>query len=166
MVSLLLVGVATIASIASLFVRFRRSHRIERQQLKWFVFAVVLNLLCAVLLLLPDAYFNDFVNYLLAISLIGLPVAIGIAILRYRLYEIDRLINRALVYGLVTAALAGTYVVLVVLLQTLLDSLTSGSDLAVAGSTLAVAALFRPGPLPHPERGRSPLLSPQVRRKR
>ncbi len=81
----------------------------------------------------------------LALLSFGLiPVAIGIAILRHRLYDIDRVINRTLVYGLLTALLVGTYVATILVLRPLLDRLTGESDLAVAASTLAVAAFFRP----------------------
>ncbi|HET7482391.1 MAG TPA: hypothetical protein VFK89_05960, partial [Actinomycetota bacterium] len=73
-----------------------------------------------------------------------IPVAFGIAITRYRLYEIDRLLNRTLVYVFLTAILAGIYFAVVVVLQAALESVTSTSDLAVAASTLAVAGLFRP----------------------
>ena len=82
-----------------------------------------------------------------ALFLVGaavFPVGIGFAILKYRLYEIDRIINRALVYGLLSALLAGLYFGIVIGLQAAFSSFTQGSELAVAGSTLAVAALFRP----------------------
>ena len=72
------------------------------------------------------------------------PVAVGFAVLRYRMYEIDRIINRTVVYAIVTALLAGLYFGIVIGLQQAFSGLTRGNDLAIAGSTLAVAALFRP----------------------
>jgi hypothetical protein len=77
-----------------------------------------------------------------ALAVISMPLAIGVAVLRYRLNEIDRIINRTLVYGLLTLFLGLCYWLSVLILQQLLRPLTQGSDLAVIGSTLAVAALF------------------------
>ena len=81
---------------------------------------------------------------MIMLSILALPTATALAIVRYRLYDIDLVINRALVYGSLTGILAGTYVGTVLLLQLALSGITEGSGLAVAASTLTVAALFRP----------------------
>jgi hypothetical protein len=139
-ISVLLV-LSGLAAAGSLVLRFRRSRGDERQQLKWFTYAVGL---------LPLFVLADFLPYsggslLSAVPLVLLPVAVGIAILRYRLYDIDRLINRTLVYGLLTALLAGVYAGTVLVLGQVFGGV--GKDppsWAVAGATLAVAALFQP----------------------
>jgi hypothetical protein len=134
-------GLLVVAAVASLVVRFRRSRGDERLQLKWFTYAGALLPLVLLGDLLPDAV--NSVLFAVAISL--LPVAAGIAILRYRLYDIDRLINRTLVYGLVTALLGGVYAGLVLLAGQLFGDLGDRPpSWAVAGATLAVAALFQP----------------------
>jgi hypothetical protein len=136
-----LIGVLVVAAVASLVVRFRRSRGEERLQLKWFTYACALLPLVVLSDQLPDA----LGNLLFAAVVSCLPVAAGVAILRYRLYEIDRLINRTLVYGLLSALLAGIYAALV-----LAGGLLSGGlggqppSWAVAAATLAVAALFQP----------------------
>jgi hypothetical protein len=84
---------------------------------------------------------GDLLN---TIAFYGFPVSIAVAVLKYRLYEIDLIIRRTLVYGALTVGLALVYWGSVVLLQQLLRPLTQGSDLAIVGSTLAVAALFQP----------------------
>jgi hypothetical protein len=128
----------TLLSVASLVLRFRRSRGEERQQLKWFVYASVLSVGAV---LLPSV--ASSLLQLLVLPL--LPVAAGIAILRYRLYDIDLLINRTLVYGALTALLVAVYVGSIVVLQGLLRALTGQeSQLAIVASTLAVAALFSP----------------------
>jgi hypothetical protein len=137
-------------SLASLIVRFRRARGEERQQLKWlaYVAAVVSVLLFNELFLLEwlgagDTTFGIVSEHLLNLSAAAFPVAAAIAITKYRLYDIDLVINRTLVYGGLTALLAGTYFGIVVALQNIIPG-ADDSDLTIAGSTLAVAALFRP----------------------
>ena len=127
-------------AVASLVIRFRRSRGVERLQLKWFASAALLFAL-ACLAFLALAGTLEFLGQLLILAAFSLiPVAAGAAILRYRLYDIDVVINRALVYGALTATLAAVY-----LGSVLLIGLAVGrSGFAVAVSTLAVAALFRP----------------------
>jgi hypothetical protein len=131
-------------SILSVFVRFRRARGVERQQLKWLAYAGGLVAVALSFALALEAVFHDEVvdvtNTIVSFALAGVPVAMGIAILRHGLYDIDVVINRTLVYGGLTATLAASYLAIV-----LLAGLTVGdSDAAVAVSTLAVAALFRP----------------------
>jgi hypothetical protein len=135
-----------LASVAALLVRFRRSRGVERQQLKWFAFAGVITVAGLVLIVTPSQYgWIGPLNALVALPiLVSMPIAAGIAILRYRLYEIDRVINRTLVYGLLTVLLGVIYTGSVFGLGQLLSPATGESALAVAASTLAVAALFRP----------------------
>ena len=135
------------AAAVSVWLRFRRASGVERQQLKWLAASAVA---LAVLFWLDNALLEHsgvgetIAAVLLVAALVGIPVAAGTAILRHGLYEIDVVINRALVYGSLTALLAGAYVGLVLVLQAALRPLIHGSGLAVALSTLAIAALFRP----------------------
>ncbi len=136
-----LVTIAFLAAAASVVVRLRRASGDERQQLKWLASAGVLvfvGVLTTNLNLVGGDAFPIFVGQ------IAVAVAVGVAILRYRLYDIDVVINRTLVYGALTATLAGTYLGSVLLLQLALSGVTANNSLAVAGSTLAVAALFQP----------------------
>jgi MFS family permease len=143
--SVLLIVVGVVGSSASLIVRFRRSRGELRQQIKWLALA---GAVAAVTLFVSIAVYDvvgaGVANAAIMFGVLGLPLAAGIAILRYRLYDVDVVINRALVYGALTATLAGCYLGAVLLLQLVLSGATQGSGLAVAGSTLAVAALFRP----------------------
>lgn len=131
---------------ASLIVRYRRARTDERLQVKWVVYAgcaVLVMVLVAVLLFTqPEPLRSPFRP--LTVAPILIPIAAAIAILRYRLYDIDVLIHRTLVYGAVSATLAATYIAAVVLLQALLRPVTGGSEVAIALSTLLVVALFQP----------------------
>jgi hypothetical protein len=139
-----------VACAVALFVRYRRANETEREQIKWLLYA------CAVFLVV---YVGGFVSGLggtaslggyvwgvfFGLSVITLPAAIGIAILRYRLYDIDVVINRTLVYGVLTATLVLVYLGGVVSLQYVFRALTGQeSQLAIVASTLAIAALFNP----------------------
>jgi hypothetical protein len=136
-----LLGVGFFGAVASVAVRFRRSRGIERQQMKWFLYAAALMLLAPGEGLLPDIVSN----VLFGVVLLAIPTAIGIAILRYRLYDIDLVINRTLVYGSLTVVLVLFYVGGVVSLQYAFRALTGQeSQIAIVASTLAIAALFNP----------------------
>ena len=154
---ILLLPLCILASVASLVLRFLRSSGEERAQIKWLAFAAsILGLGFSFFVILGFFSVEDatagadplWVNLLedaVTMSFAGVPVAVGVAILRYRLYDIDLLINRALVYGPLTATLALVYVGSVVGLQAVLRGLTGQeSTLAVVASTLAIAALFHP----------------------
>jgi hypothetical protein len=138
-----LLVVAAILSAASVVVRFRRSRGDERLQLKWVAVAAATAIAGWMVGAALDSLFGQG-GLLVSISLMAFPVAVGIAVLKYRLYDIDVVINRTLVYGALTATLAVFYVSSVLLGELLLQPLTSRSDLAIAASTLAAAALFRP----------------------
>lgn len=137
--ALLLLMVA--ASGFALAVRFRRARGAERQQLKWVVSSVVVCTLALAGMLGSNTKASQI---LMNVAVLTLPVAIGIAITRYRLYDIDVLINRTLVYAATSAGLVVTYAVSVIALGSALRPLTGSGDLAVAGSTLVVVALFAP----------------------
>jgi hypothetical protein len=138
------------AAVLSLFVRLRRAEGVERQQLKWFAYAAAMFASGIVLLVIPLAvdtpsWFVRAATAVFTAAGTAIPITIGIAILRYRLYEIDRLINRTLVYGSLTVVLILLYVGSVVALQGIFRALTGQeSQLAVVASTLVIAALFNP----------------------
>jgi len=134
-------------AVASLIVRLRRSRVEERKQLEWFLYAVVLVLLVNTIgqLFSTELLPSVVREVLFVLTLEGLWVVIGIAILRYRLFGIDLLINRTLVYGTLTASLVALYFAAIVVMQMLFDLLSGQqSTLAVVASTLLIAALFNP----------------------
>jgi hypothetical protein len=150
-ISRLIVTVLYLAAVGSLLVRLRRSSGIERQQLKWVAYAgamligflVLVNLLegrrvpLAVQLAVEIGFF--------VLGVLGVPTAVAVAILRYRLYDIDRIINRTVVYGLLTALLGAVYAGVVLVLGQLFGRVGGEPPTwAVAGATLTVAALFQP----------------------
>ena len=138
--------VAMIGSVAGLAIRFRRSTGVERQQLKWFTYAAILDVL--LLVVWTANALDPLAGALSALLLASLPIAIAIAILRYRLYDIDRVVSRTIGYAIITGILGVTFVGIVLLVQAVVDSLlpqvTETGTPAVAASTLAAAALFQP----------------------
>jgi hypothetical protein len=134
----------SVAAVLSVVLRFRRSRGVERQQLKWFTYAASLM---GVFLLLTDYLFPQslVVELLYGLAVALVPVAAGVAVLRYRLYDIDRLVNRTLVYGTLTALLGAVYAGAVLVLGQLFGGVRGNPpSWAVAGATLAVAAVFQP----------------------
>ena len=135
---------------SSMLARLRYAGRIERQQIKWFAYATAVAI--SGVILKNSVYPAVGVMWvwwvgliLTTVGVVSSPVAMGIAIFRYRLYQIDLIINRTLVYGSLTAVLAAVYLGGVVLLQYAFRALTGeGSQLAVVASTLIIAALFIP----------------------
>jgi hypothetical protein len=141
------IGVAALAP----FLRYRRAGYQQRQQLKWVAFTVAVSILSVLVSmglgqLLPEIRVIGVLGLLGFLGVvIGIPLAVAVAILRYRLYDIDRLINRTLVYGLLTAILGLVYAGAVLLLGQVFGGVTEDTpSWAVAGATLAVAALFQP----------------------
>ena len=158
-----LLPLCMVASAVSLVLRFRRSTGVVREQIKWIAFAasfmglLYLGIMGTGLIfylisapqtpsdLGSQSLLGALLENVTVLSFAGVPVAIGFAVLKYRLYEIDILINRTLVYGSLTATLVGVYVGSIIVLQGLVRALTSQeSQLAIVASTLAVAALFNP----------------------
>ncbi|GAC1327479.1 MAG: hypothetical protein NVSMB13_13780 [Mycobacteriales bacterium] len=139
-----LLGAVLVTSVASLVFRVRRATAVERVQLRWITFAGALLVLST----LPDIARNatpvltaSLAQAVTSLAAFAIPVAITVAVLRYRLYEIDRIISRTVSYVVVTGLLVGVYVALVTVVTRLVPS---SNSVAVAGSTLAVAALFQP----------------------
>ena len=139
-----------VGAVAAVVVRFRRSRGVERQQMKWFAYVTVIFLggvpLTHAIWAATGVRWLLNANTALAVMfIVALPIAIGIAILKHRLYDIDLIINRTLVYGSLTVMLASVYVGGVTSLQYIFRAFTAQeSTLAVVASTLAIAALFGP----------------------
>jgi hypothetical protein len=140
--ALMITLLSVVVGGASLVVRFRRARGVERQQLRWVALAAALMVLAGPIVLVPVALESPIlVDWASAVWVVVLPVAVGAAILRYRLYDLDRIVSRTLAYGLLTLLLGGGYAVVVLGLGQLLER---DSPLVVAAATLAVAAVFQP----------------------
>jgi hypothetical protein len=125
--------------------RYRRTRGVERQQFKWFAFAAGVLLASMVGMVLTSVGVPDELAVaLVGAAFAGVALAVGVAVLRYRLYEIDRVISKTLVYGSLTVILGLAYAALVLAGQAVFASFAGGSNLAIAVSTLVVAALFLP----------------------
>jgi hypothetical protein len=145
-VALVLLFGVLLAAVVSLVLRLRRARGQARQQLKWFAYATALVPVGFGLLFFGPSVTTDRIGVaLLALASVGMPLAIAVAIFRYRLYAIDLVINRTLVYGTLTVLLGGVYAGIVLALGQLFGGLGATSpSWAVAGATLAVAALVQP----------------------
>jgi hypothetical protein len=134
-----------IPCIVAVVLRFRRARGIERQQLKWFTYGMTVSILMlSTIIILVFANVNGASSTFFYLAVACIPISAGIAMLRYRLYDIDVLINRTLIYGILTAVLALAYFTSILILQYLLSSFTHGSQIPIVGSTLFIAVLFQP----------------------
>ena len=130
-------------ALAAPVIRFRRAVGIERQQLKWFGSVGIATGLMLIPLLV-DPFESDLLWILFIAGLALMPIAIGVAILRYRLYDIDRLVSRTIAYGLLTGGLIAVYLAVNLALSSVFSTVADGNAVVVAASTLAAAALFTP----------------------
>jgi hypothetical protein len=133
-----------VASAVLLALRLRRARGKERQQLKWIAYAAGVFALGVGALSFAGPAWTALAAVLFACTGAGLTTAVGVAILRYQLFDIDVLINRTLIYGCLIVILGAAYAGGVLTLQILLSPFTRGSDIAIAASSLGVAALFGP----------------------
>ncbi len=146
------IGVVALACIViSVVVRYRRAQGVERAQIKWFAYLGLVFVPMLAIAVATDTFstgpLTTIANVAWIIGLVALillPVTIGIAILRYRLYEIDRLVSRTISWAVITMILGSSFVLVVLVAQVLIAPVTGSSELAVAGSTLVVFALFQP----------------------
>jgi hypothetical protein len=143
-------NVALLVALAGLLVKRRHASAEQRQQLKGFLFALALVAVSIAVLAVIGAIvgtstaFDAVAGAVITLLVANFAISLGLTVLKYRLYDIDVVINRAVVYGALTATLAGAYFGSVLLLQLVLSPLTADSGLAIAASTLAVAGLFGP----------------------
>jgi hypothetical protein len=144
---LVIVSVLAIG-VVQMLLRYRASSGVQRQQLRWLVAAVAFVFAAVVAGLVSLAIFGDAAGGVAWIPAIiaypTIPLAIGVAVMRYRLFEIDRIISRTLAYSTVTVIVGALFVGIILVLQTVLAPITGGQTIAVAASTLAVFALFQP----------------------
>ena len=143
-ISYLLAPPVILIVFANLVARFRRSRGVERQQMKWFLSVATVAAIAVSVSIVTSGPVSDASWIVGMISIGFVPLAIGIAILRYRLYEIDGIVSRTVAYGGVTAVLVVTFAGINLGLEAALASFTQASTLAVAASTLAVFAIFQP----------------------
>ena len=142
--SLLMVAAALLLAVVATVVRFRRGGRVEREQIKWFVAANAVTVALLLVVMADPALDVTWFDAVAIASLSLPPLAVGVAIMRYRLFEIDRLIARTVSWGIVTGLLVGGFAAAVVALQAVLADFIQGQTIAVAASTLVAFALFQP----------------------
>ncbi|HEY8988333.1 MAG TPA: hypothetical protein VIM39_04880 [Candidatus Limnocylindrales bacterium] len=135
---------AYLIAVAGVVARFRAARGVERQQLKWFLFVASITAVALGISILHVGPISDAAWIVGLVAMGCLPLAIGIAILRYRLYEIDRIASRTVSYAAVTAVLVTVFTAVNLALEAALASMTQAGTLAVAASTLVVFALFQP----------------------
>jgi hypothetical protein len=135
---------SVVLAVGSVGWRYRRGDNVERQQLRWFAYSALVMAIAVALGLSGIGPLAESGWLVMLAGLALVPLATGMAILRYRLYDIDRLISRTISYGVVTAMLVGVFLLVNLGLQSLLSSVTTGNSVAVTGSTLLAAALFTP----------------------
>ena len=143
----ILASASMVASAVSLIVRMRQAGRVERQQIKWLAYGGAVVIVAVFIGGVIAVWIGEWGISLIIIGLLGVPIFTGVAMARYRLYDIDIVINRTLVYGALTATLVAVYFGGVATLQSLVRALTGQEQqpqLAIVVSTLAIAALFDP----------------------
>ena len=134
-----------VLAVLAVVLRYRRGDEVERHQLKWLIaVALVAAVVFPIALLVPEGVVSQVALWIGLGAVFALPMAIAVAILRYRLYDIDRIISRTIAWAIISGLLAVAFVGLVVGLTTLLERVTQGETLAVAAATLVAATLFQP----------------------